>query len=176
MSFEELNHVIGKTPAGKQFIATLVRLKLIAQTSENTDEYDMSNYSITNSFYSKFTDIDVSESIVDSSEWIDEYIKLFKDIGKRGSDIDRKTCLSNMNRFLETYTDVTKDEIMKVTAIYLSDKASYLDDIKYVSNPHYFIFKTNLKTRFENSRLWDNIKTYRNDMLDREIFSPIMKA
>ena len=83
---------------------------------------------------------------IDSSEWIDEYRKLF--MPARGSNSrsilgDKKACIDKMNKFLKSYP-YTKDTVLAATKNYVNSK--HKDRYAYTQCADYFIFKDNIST------------------------------
>jgi len=92
-------------------------------------------------------------------ERIDEYMTIFRDIGKYGS---KKDCIKRINVFLKENKDKTFDDILKAAEHHVSK-----DD--YPRKPHYFLYKGSgsskiypieevfdeLENYVEKSRIWE---------------------
>jgi hypothetical protein len=83
---------------------------------------------------------------IDSSDWIDEYRKLF--LPARGTNSrsilgDRKACIDKMNKFLKTYP-YNKNTVLAATKNYINSK--HKDRYAYTQCADYFIFKDNIST------------------------------
>lgn len=81
-------------------------------------------------------DVEVDTSSLE--EFIKEYRNLFKSkkVGVMGSST---TCLKNMQEFMKTYPQYSKEHILKATSAYIDSCAS--DGYKYLQQADYTIFK-----------------------------------
>jgi hypothetical protein len=72
------------------------------------------------------------------SDWYEEYRELFKKTRKRGSTGSRASVIEKLSRFVISYPEYTKEQILKATESYIRTCApSY----KYLMQADYFISK-----------------------------------
>lgn len=91
----------------------------------------------------KFIDCLTTEENDGVELWIDEYRNLFR--GKKISSMgDKVSCLDKMRRFVLTYPEYTKDEILAATRFYIESQAPFY---KFLRRADYFIFK---KEKYED--------------------------
>lgn len=91
----------------------------------------------------------IEKNIADVVNWIDEYRMLFRG-KKQGAMGDPNACLLKMQKFIKTYPQFTKEQILKATALYIESNSPRYT---YLQQADYFISKQGGNDKIATSRL-----------------------
>lgn len=113
----------------------------------------------------KFLQLLNEETDMDIASWVDEYRNLFK--GKKpGALGDKELCIKYLIQLLTERPDVSKEDIMKATAYYVSTCAK--DGYKYLMQSNYFLSKMDTTV----NEIKHPILTYLEETKDESFTTP----
>lgn len=93
----------------------------------------------------------------DKWDWVEkDYMSMFAEVNKTRKG-NKKNCLERMKKFFTSDPDLTKEEVLGATRLYINQ----VSDPQYLKTSHYFIYKQD-KDKIEISELESWIEEYRS--------------
>lgn len=108
---------------------------------------------------------EMRELVFKNEASFDDFVKRYRSLFPPRYKGDPKGCKIKLLNFLKTYTEFTKDTVIKATKAYIED---FGDDYAYLQQAHYFILKndvSNLASWCENA-VTGNLQERNSSSLD----------